>query len=234
MCNGSILLTLVFLAGQAQPQADLWPKERIAACIKALDQMRAQRLISDPLYQRKKAMLQARLDGTFKATALATKEDEEINLIQNGGFEQIDRNTRPDRSRWLWWGGWSWGGDYENFWATGKDAHSGQQAAGTRCKGKTGRIGIFTPSLPLLQGATEYELTFWAKGEGDNQLFVNFEGGASGSLREKIGPEWKQYTMKTKPEAGEKTFGVYFYTVGAGTIYLDDVKVRPLGQILED
>jgi hypothetical protein len=125
----------------------------------------------------------------------------------------VNKNSAKDRSRWLWWGGWSWGGDYENLWEEKpENVHGGKLSARIRCTGKKGRIGLITPKLPAVPGATEYKLTFWAKGEGDNLLFVNFESGATGTLRQKFGPEWKEYTAIGKPEQDAKTFNVSFTT----------------------
>ena len=42
-------------------------------------------------------------------------------------------------------------------------------------------------------------------------LFVNFEEGAAGDLRERIGDAWKEYTVAGTPEAGKRTYIVYFY-----------------------
>jgi len=223
------LLAAAVLAASAAPLP--WDRARIDAALAAIDRQKTQGLIGESLYGKKRAMLEARRAGTFQATALSTKEDAEINLIQNAGFEDINRNSQPNRSRWLWWGGWSWGGDYENFWAEPPNVHSGRYAAGIRCTGKPGRIGISTPRLPLLPGTKELVLTFWSKGEGENQIFVNFEGAATGELRTPIAPEWKQYTVKGTPQAGEREFMIYFYSIGAGTLYLDDVKLVPTGAI---
>ena len=63
---------------------------------------------------------------------------------------------------------------------------------------------------------------------------MNFEGNSSGSLREKIGPEWKGHTLVGKPTLGGKTFNVYFYHTGLGTIWLDDIKLVPEGGKLND
>jgi len=211
-----------------------WTKERLERCLQALEKLKAQGLMSEAHYQRKRAMLEARRAGTFQPTALSTKDSGEVNFIQNAGFEEINRNSEPNRSRWLWWGGWSWGGDYENFWATGENVHSGEYAAGIRCTGKPGRIGIFTPKIPILPGATEYVFTLWAKGEGDNRLFVNFESGCRGTLQQKIGPEWTEVTVRGTPEEGAQDFMVYLYAIGQGTLYLDDAKLVPVGVELEE
>jgi len=53
-------------------------------------------------------------------------------------------------------------------------------------------------------------------------------------LREKIGSEWKQYTVIGKPVEGKKTYQVYFYSIGAGTIWLDDVALVPVGGKVDD
>jgi len=212
----------------------LWPKERIEAARAAVEKQHKDGLLSDESYQKRKAMLAERLAGKFVPESLAVT-DPPLNFIQNAGFEQINKNSGRNRSRWLWWGGWDWGGNYENSWEERPEyVHSGKYSARIACVGQKGRIGIMTPHLPAVPGATGYVLTFWAKGEGDNLLFVNFEEGSSGSLREKIGPDWKEYTLVGKPTPGAKTFGVYFYHTGLGTIWLDDVKLVPQGGTLND
>jgi hypothetical protein len=214
--------------------ASLWPADRIDSATKAVEQQRKEGLLSDAAYAKRKQMIEQRAAGTFQPSQLSV-EDPPLNFIQNGGFEQINRNSAKNRSRWLWWGGWSWGGDYENMWEDRPEyVHSGQYSARIRCTGAKGRIGISTAQLPAVTGVEAYKLTFWAKGEGDNMLFVNFEEGARGELREKIGPKWKQYTVAGKPEAGKPTYVVYFYVIGAGTIWLDDVELVPVGGKLED
>lgn len=207
----------------------LWPQSRMEDATKAVEEQRADRLLSDMSYQKKMAMLKARLLGTYASESLSVT-DPPLNFIQNGGFEKVNRNSDKNRSRWLWWGGWSWGGDYENMWEDRAEfVHSGQFSARITCTGAVGRIGISTPPLPAIPGATGYKLTFWARGQGDSMLFVNFEEGAGGTLREKIGDAWKQYTLVGEPAEGKKTYQVYFYSIGAGTIWLDDVDLVPNG-----
>jgi hypothetical protein len=213
---------------------ELWPKERIEATLKAVEKQKQDGLLSDEAYKKRKAMLEERLKGAYDSKSLSVT-DPPLNFIQNGGFEQINKNSAKNRSRWLWWGGWDWGGDYENSWEERPEfVHSGKFSARTACVGKKGRIGIMTPKIPAIPGATEYKLTFWAKGEGDNILFVNFESGATGVLRQKIGPEWKEYTVVGKPEGKSPTFGVYIYHIGAGTIWLDDMSLVPVGGKMEE
>lgn len=228
-----LVLTVVgsrLLAQEKGKEEELWPKERIEKALVALDAAKAAGIISDERYQERKKMLQERLAGTFKGTALADTNPAEVNFVQNGGFEQINKNSAKDRSRWLWWGGWSWGGDYENFWTNDPQyVHSGQWAAGTRCTGAKGRIGTSTPPIPVIPGVAEYVFTLWAKGEGDNQIFINFEGGANGTLRQKVGPEWTELEVTGKPQAGAKEFTVYIYVTGQGTIWYDDAKLVPVG-----
>jgi hypothetical protein len=224
---------LVAAAGKAAEE-NLWPSERIAQALAALAKMKADGLITEAQYRKKCALLEQRRAGTFQPTALSNTNPAEINFIQNGGFEEINKNSAPNRSRWLWWSGWDWGGDYENFWATEKEnVHSGDYSAGIRCTGKPGRIGIFTPKLPIVPGATEYVFTVWAKGEGENELFLNFESGVAGTLRQKVGPEWTQITLQGTPEPEAKDFMFYLYVTGQGTIYLDDAKLVPVGGEME-
>ncbi len=212
----------------------LWPQSRIAEAVKIVEEQRARGLLSEASYQKRIAMLQARRAGTYISESLSVT-DPPLNFIQNGGFEKVNRNSDKNRSRWLWWGGWDWGGDYENMWEERPAfVHGGQFSARIRCTGAVGRIGINTPPLPAVPGATGYKLTFWARGEGENMLFVNFEEGAGGTLREKIGDVWKQYTVTGEPVAGKQTYNVYFYSIGAGTIWLDDVELVPVGGTLDE
>ena len=231
---------LAFAPARADEQADkqaltqrLWPKERIEAALRAVQKQRTDGLLGNEAYQRRRQMLQERLAGAYRSQSLSTTNPP-LNFIQNAGFEKLNKNSARNRSRWLWWAGWDWGGDYENSWEDQPAyVHSGQYSARIRCTGQRGRIGIFTPALPQVPQAKQYLLTFWAKGEGDNQLFVNFEGGATGTLRQQIGPEWKEYTLTGTP-TGTQPYHVYFYVVGGGTIWLDDMRLVPEGGKLED
>ena len=230
------ILLAVRAAGVAGEEAakqaltkELWPKERIETALAAIERQRTAGLLGDAAYAKRKKMLEQRLAGEYVSESLAVTNPP-LNFIQNGGFEKVNRNSARNRSRWLWWGGWSWGGDYENHWEERPEhVHSGELSARIQCVGKRGRIGIMTPALPAIPGAREYVLTFWAKGEGDNQLFVNFEVGARGTLRERIGPQWREYTLKGAPVAGKEDYRVYFYATGEGTLWLDDVKLVPAG-----
>jgi len=238
---GAGLIALLF-AGAAWPgeEADkkaltkeLWPADRVAAALQAVEKQREDGLLSEAAYQKRKQMLEARKAGTYESQSLAVT-DPPLNFVQNGGFEQINKNSGKNRSRWLWWGGWSWGGDYENSWEERPEyVHSGKFSARIACTGQKGRIGISTPKLPAVPGTEGYKLTFWAKGEGGNMLFVNFEEGARAELRQKIGPEWKEYTLVGKPEPKGATYVLYFYHIGEGTIWLDDVSLVPIGGKLE-
>ena len=234
-----VLMAVGVLQGGEKEEKDaltkqLWPPERVQAALKAVEKQRQDGLLSDAAYQKRRKALEERLAGKYEPKSLSVT-DPPTNLIQNGGFEQVNRNSAKDRSRWLWWGGWSWGGNYENSWEERPEfVHSGKFSARIQCVGKQGRIGIMTPKLPTVPGATEYKLTFWAKGEGDNLLFVNFESGAQGELRQKFGPEWKEYTAVGKPEAGSPTFNVFLYAIGEGTLWLDDVSLVPVGGKLEE
>jgi hypothetical protein len=212
----------------------LWPKGRIERGLREIDQQRTDGLLSEAAWATRRQMLVDRLAGTYKPESLSVA-DPPLNLVQNAGFEQTNPNSEKNRSRWLWWNGWSWGGDYENMWEDKPElVHSGKLSARIRCTGAPGRIGINTPPLPAVLGVTEYKLTFWAKGAGENLLFVNFEEGASGTLREKIGDHWKQYTVVGGPVPGKQTYFVYFYSIGAGTIWLDDVELVAIGGTLDE
>jgi hypothetical protein len=242
-CLLAVAGTGVLLAQEQKPAATvesltqkLWNKTRIEAAMQAVEEQKASGLVSTKGYEQRMKMLLARLAGTFKPTALSAF-DPPLNLVQNEGFEQVNRNSNKDRSRWLWWTGWSWGGDYENMWEEQpENVHAGQFSARIRCVGQTGRIGISTPPLPLVSGATEYTLTFWAKGDGDNKLFINYEGGVTGTLQEKMPTGWTEVTVKgtLAEKTTDKTFQVYFYVIGEGTIWLDDVRLVPVGGTLDE
>jgi len=212
----------------------LWPKERIEAALRDVDKQRADGLIMPKLYDCRVKMLRERLAGTFKGEMLATTNPP-LNFIQNEGFEEINRNSAPNRSRWQWWGGWDWGGNYENMWEERPEyVHSGKFSARIACKGARGRIGIATPNLPVVEGAKEYEFTIWAKGTGNNELFINFEEGASGTWRNKVPADWTEIKVRGTLEAKAKNYMVYIYVTGEGTIWLDDAKMVPVGVKLED
>jgi len=216
----------------AENSSDAWSQDRINAVQQSLDRLQADGLITERQLQRKRAILEDRRGGRFKSTALSDSDPAELNFVQNAGFEEVNKNSARNRSRWLWWGGWSWGGDYENFWETRKEyVRSGSYSAGIRCTGKPGRIGINTPKLPIVLGVKEYEFAVWAKGEGENQLFLNFESGATGTLRRKIETDWEQVKLKGVAEAGARDFSFYIYVTGEGTLWLDDARLVPLGEL---
>ena len=208
---------------------NLWPKERVRAALVAVEAQKAAGLLSEATYARTKAMLEGRLAGTFRPTMLSATSPP-LNFIQNGGFEEVNSNSRPNRSHWLWWGGWSWGGDYENRWED-RPAYvrSGTYSARIRCTGKPGRIGISTPALPVPPDTREVAFTVWAKGEGENQLVLNFEAGARGTLRKRIGTDWEQVTLTGTIQPDAEMYHLYVYVTGQGTIWLDDAKLVPAG-----
>ena len=72
----------------------LWAPERVESAIRAVNQQKKDGLLSDAGYAKRKAMLEGRLAGTFKPAALSV-ENPPLNFIQNGGFEQINRNSAP-------------------------------------------------------------------------------------------------------------------------------------------
>jgi hypothetical protein len=246
--NTFVLTVIVFLfsalapvfSAEEQPltrealTARLWPAERLRAALRSVEDQKAQGLLTEAAYARKKKMLENRLAGAYTPVALSI-DTPPVNFIQNAGFEQTNPNSAKNRSRWLWWGGWSWGGDYENMWETRPEfVHSGKFSARITCTGAKGRIGINTASLPAVPGATEYKLTFWARGDGDNLLFVNFEEGATGELRQRLDAPWKQYTVAAKPVPAKNSYVLFFYSIGEGTIWLDDVELVPVGGTLDE
>ncbi len=214
----------------------LWPRARIEAALQTLDQQQAAGLISPALYQRKKEMLQARLAGTFQGTLLSTTNPP-LNFIQNGGFEEFNPNSRRNMSRWAWWSGWAWpeNAEYVNDKEERPEfVHSGKLSARFKCVGQPARTGICTPAIPIVPGATGYELTFWAKGEGENMLHVAYESGATGQFMEKIGPDWREITVIGQAEENARDFVIWIYVRGGGTIWIDDARLVPLGVQLED
>ena len=144
-------------ANAPEPAPELWPPARITEAMRALERMKADGLITERQFQRKRAMIEERRAGRFKSSALSQTDPAELNLLQNAGFEEVNRNSDRNRSRWLWWGGWSWGGDYENFWETRKEyVHSGNYSAGIRCTGQPGagkaRVGSKGVGSTLISG----------------------------------------------------------------------------------
>ena len=231
----AVAVVAIVSGGLQAADQNPWPPARVAAALRSLDRMKAGGLISAAQYAKKRALLAARQAGTFKGTALSQTNPAELNFIQNGGFEEINRNSDRNRSRWFWWGGWSWGGDYENMWETDPArVHSGKSSARIQCLGQPGRIGISTPPLPAVPGATEYLFTVWAQGEGENELFLNFESGATGTLRQKIPAGWTLVTLKGIPDPGTQDYSLYIYVTGQGTIWLDDAKLVPAGGKTEE
>jgi hypothetical protein len=220
---------------KAQLMKRLWPRARIMKALKDVEKQKADGLSTNKMYQRKKRMLKARLAGTFNPKMLAATNPP-LNLLRNGSFEDFNRNTRRNMSRWDWWGGWAWPqkAEYVNDRESRPEyVKSGKLSARFKCTGKPARTGI-NQGIPTIEGATGYELTIWARGEGNNMLHIAFESGASGRFMERIGPEWRKITVTGKPKAGAKKFTLYFYSRGGGTLWLDDARLLPLGVQIED
>jgi hypothetical protein len=216
------------LSAQARAEltAELWPAERIESALAALDEQRAADLLSEVAYERRRSMLLARLKGTFTPRMLAVENP--LDLIQNGGFEAIDRNTGPNRSRWHWWQGWRWEGEYEMRWEDrGRHVRSGRHSARIRSTGAPGRIAVFTPILPSIGETRRYRFSVWAKGSGENELFVSFEAGANGSVRKRVGREWERIDVRGRLRPGTAGFRIYLNSTGTGTIWLDDATLAP-------
>jgi hypothetical protein len=229
----AVLASTTFIPGsgliaqtRAELTAELWPRERVERALAALDEQRTAGLISEVGYERRRSMLRARLEGTFTPTMLAIESP--LDLIQNGGFESIDRNTRPNRSRWHWWQGWLWEGEYEMRWEDrGRHVRSGRHSARIASTGLRGRIAVFTPVLPAIGDTRRYRFSVWAKGSGENELFVAFDAGASGSVRKRVGGEWELIDVRGRLGPGAPGFRVYLNSTGTGTIWLDDATLAP-------
>ena len=216
------------LSAQARAEltAELWPRERVESALDALEEQRAVGLLSEAAYERRRNMLRARLEGAFTPTMLAVEDPRD--LIQNGGFEAIDRNTRPARSRWHWWRGWLWEGEYEMRWEDrGRHVRSGRHSARITSRGTPGRVAVFTPIVPAVGEARRYRFSVWAKGSGENELFVSFDSGASGSVRKRVGREWERIDVNGRLSPGAAGFRVYLNSTGIGTIWLDDATLVP-------
>ncbi|HUW57741.1 MAG TPA: hypothetical protein VMZ92_13965 [Planctomycetota bacterium] len=213
----------------------LWPREHVMKVLKDVEKQKTDGLITEKMYQRKKQMLTQRLAGTFRPTTLSATNPP-LNLVQNASFEDYNPNTRRNMSRWDWWGGWAWpeNAQYENTWEDRAEyVKAGKYSARFKCTGAPARTGI-NQGIPTIEGATGYELTIWARGEGENMLHIAFESGARGQFMEKIGPEWRQITVTGNPDAGAKKFTLYIYARGGGTIWVDDARLLPLGVQIED
>jgi len=160
----------------------------------------------------------------------AAKNDK-ATLVPNPGFEEIVEGRPANRTQWAEWGAWSWGGQYELAPETRSEyVHSGKRSARIRCTGEKGRIGIITPRVPAAEGVKTYTFTVWARGEGENELFVNFEEDARGELRKRIGPDWEKVTVTGTLKPDGKAFRVFLYATGKGTLWLDDAAVEPVRQ----
>jgi hypothetical protein len=229
----AVLLCAVLLWG-AETKRELtkilWPQARIAKAMKDVEKQKTDGLISEKRLQEKVAMLKARRAGTFIPTMLSDTNPP-LNLLRNAGFEEFNRNTRKNMSRWEWWGGWAWPetAPYLNDRETRPEyVKQGKLSARFQCTGKPARTGV-SQGIPIVQGATGYEMTIWARGEGDNRLHIAFEAGAKGSFSRKIGPKWEKITITGVPEKGATKFTLWIYARGGGTIWLDQARMLPLG-----
>jgi hypothetical protein len=135
------------------------------------------------------------------------------NMIPNPDFEL-------GLQGWGSWGNWD-GGSYTFGTADGENAYSGRYSAAIFCNRK-GRGGIMT--APILMPVTgKYALTFWAKASEASEIMYGLEGsGFSRYRRTPVGTEWQRIEMQVPVDAG-KRLRVYLMSVGAGTVYLDEV-----------
>ena len=173
-------------------------------------------VISKTRYDAKKKLIEAP-----PAAADEAKDAGPENMLQNAGFEEFNPNSSPQNSRWPGWGGWCWAGNYEFFKANGVNKHSGDAALGCRCTGAAGRIGLMV-KLPITKKDAKIDISVWIKGEGNNKLRVAFESGASGGGEAVGDGGWKLVTFTGASNPDAKSFTLYLYVVGGGTLYLDD------------
>lgn len=228
LCGLTIVVLAPGLSAQARTEltADLWSRERVQSALEAIAEHKAAGLLSEAAYQRRRDMLLQRLEGTFSPTMLAV--DSPPDLIQNGGFEAVNRNTRADGSRWRWWQGWRWEGEYEMHWEDrGRHVRSGRYSARITSTGPPGRVSVFTPILPATSDSGVYRFSVWAKGSGENELFVGFDAGASGSVRKRVGREWERIDVRGRVRSGAAGFRIYLNSTGTGTIWVDDATLIP-------
>jgi len=213
----------------------LWPKARVMKALKDVEKQKADGMITQKMYLRKKMMLRARLKGMFSPTMLSTTNPP-LNLLRNGSFEDFNPNTKKNMSRWNWWGGWAWPqtAEYRNDKESRPQyVKGGKLSARFQCTGKPARTGI-NQGIPTIEGATGYELTIWAKGEGENRLQISFESGVRGTFTGTIAPQWQKITVTGKPQGNTKKFTLYIYSRGGGTVWVDEARLLPLGVKLED
>ena len=91
--------------------------------------------------------------------------------------------------------------------------------------GSDGRLKLHNPAYAKLWGLGEEDLA----GEPHVAKIVDlvqayFDGPS----------DWKEITVLGKPSGGKKTYQVYLYVTGGGTIWLDDVALVPVGGQLEE
>ena len=150
-------------------------------------------------------------------------------LIENGGFEL-------GLVGWDSWGEWD-GGRYTFGHGSGKDALVGGASLAIHCTA-VGRGGVY--AKPVRMPAGRYELRFAVKGEPkagqpEPRMFYALTGDGKHSItlnqeskRFEVPRDWRRFTLpvQVREDAGAVT--PYFFSVGGGTVYLDDVSLMPL------
>ena len=222
----AVLLVIAF-AGFSRADFSL---EEIRAILADLAEQNQQCLISPQRLTAKKDMLAARADGSFKPVS-PPDVSAPSNWVQNAGFEEYNPNTSATQSRWIWWGGWLWKGAYAFERAAGSD---GKPCAAVRCRGEAGQAGIFTPPLPILKQGARYKATVRARAEGGAVLEMRFKadveatgvGVADGAKKVSPGEAWAEFTLEGTAKPGAKSFRLYLYNDGPGSLFLGDVKLE--------
>jgi len=139
------------------------------------------------------------------------------NIIQNNDFELGMQN-------WGSWGKWD-GGTYTFGSGHGENVKSGQASLAIICE-TLGRGGVWT-SMELQAGL--YTLTYWVKGSASGcKMFhnlgntVTIEG--AGSEYFDVPTDWIKRVSTLKVEKQTRS-GLYLYSVGPGTVYIDAVSL---------
>ena len=149
------------------------------------------------------------------------------NLVANGGFEYGLQN-------WQFWGKFDWG-NYQAGTAPAGDAHTGTSCATIKSVGfLPGRGGLATDRIWVGRRGT-YQVKFFVKGTPDSVFRF---GMANARARDTgvdvpLTPEWREFTYDASPMDERRPVRLWFYNVGNGTVFVDDVSFTPVGATLQ-
>ncbi|MHC4396462.1 MAG: hypothetical protein ACYS1A_12485 [Planctomycetota bacterium] len=148
------------------------------------------------------------------------------NIVQNNDFELGMQN-------WGSWGKWD-GGTYTFGSGEAENVKSGQASLAIICE-TPGRGGVWT-SLQLKPG--EYTLAYWVKGSAPGcKMFHNLGNaktieGADSSYFD-VPTDWTKRASTLKVERQTQS-GLYLYSVGPGTVYIDAVSLARKAEDTDD